>query len=79
MSKSAIQNTSALRKANRFCAMAILCLCTAMLSFGVGVFINRPESVSGVLFASLGVLLALSGSAFFALFNHYSKREQKSQ
>jgi hypothetical protein len=77
MSKSAIQNTSALRKANRSCAAAIMCLCTAMLSFGVGVFINRPESISGVIFASLGVLLAVSGSIFFALFNHYSKREQK--
>jgi len=79
MSKSALQNTTALRNANRFCAIAILCLCTAMLSFGVGVFINKPESVSGVLFAVLGVLLALSGSVFFALFNHYSKREQKSR
>ncbi|MBA2678088.1 MAG: hypothetical protein H0U76_06805 [Ktedonobacteraceae bacterium] len=73
---SSLQNTSAIQKANRSCAVAIVCLSVALLSFGVGVFINRPESVSGVIFTILGVLFALSGSVFFARFNHYSKKEQ---
>ncbi|GAC1391148.1 MAG: hypothetical protein NVS4B11_05430 [Ktedonobacteraceae bacterium] len=78
MSKPPVQNTSAFRTSNRYGAVAIVCLCTAMLNFGVGVFINRPESVSGIIFMILGILFALSGSVFFALFNHFSKSGQKS-
>lgn len=76
MSKPSLQHSSAFRKASRYCSLAIVCLCAALLSFGVGVFINRPESVSGVIFTVLGALFALAMSMFFALFNHYSKREQ---
>ncbi len=73
MSKPPLQSTSHYQKSSRYCAIALVCFSVALLNFGVGVFINRPEGTLGIFFLCLGILFMLGSITFFALFNHYSK------
>lgn len=70
-----VEREIAFEKANRYGAIALVCLSIALLCFSVGIFSINPESVFGLIFLVLGIIAVLSSYVFFALYGHYSKKQ----
>jgi uncharacterized membrane protein len=70
-----IHHESASEKANRYGAIALVCLSIALVCFSVGIFSANPETVFGLIFLGLGIIAVLSSYVFFALYSHFSKKQ----
>ena len=70
-----VHHESASEKANRYGAIALVCLSIALLCFSVGIFSATPESIFGFIFLGIGIIAVLSSYVFFALYGHFSKQQ----
>lgn len=69
-----VEREIAFKKANRYGAMALVCLSIALTSFSVGIFSANPESVLGLVFLCIGIISVLISYVYFALYGHFSKK-----
>ncbi len=69
-----VERENAFAKANRYGAIALVCLSIAITCFSVGIFSANPESIFGLIFLGLGIISVLSSYVFFALYGHFSKK-----
>jgi uncharacterized membrane-anchored protein len=76
MSKPSLQHPSTYYTANRYIASGLLCLCAAMLCFGVGAFLDNPTSIWGIIFIVIGVLLALATNVCFMVYWLISRKNR---
>ena len=69
-----VEREIAFKKANRYGAIALMCLSIAITCFSVGIFSANPESILGILFLGIGIIAVLLSYVFFALYGHFSKK-----
>lgn len=77
MSKPSLQQPAQFYYSSRFVGIGLLCLCVAMLCFGVGAFLDSPISPWGIFFLALGVLWALGANGSFMYYAYQVHKHRK--
>lgn len=77
MSKPSLQEPAHFYHSNRLIGMGLLCLCLAMLCFGVGAFLDHPGSPWGIFFISLGILCGVGTNLSFILYAYEARKHRR--
>lgn len=70
MDKFPIDRRYVLRRSDKYCAAALVCLSLAIFVLSVVEFVVNPSSPPGIAFAGIGVLLMFITIFFFARYRH---------
>jgi putative Mn2+ efflux pump MntP len=79
VSTSSQKKEEATRKANRYCASALIALSLALGALSVGVFLIYPTSAVGIASTFLGIVCMLLCILFFALYSRNLREAEKLQ
>jgi|GEM_PF-4613129 len=72
------RNREYTRRANRYSITALLALSFALVILSGSVLVN-PTSITGTIFAAIGIVSMLICIAFFVLYSRYMRRAEKEQ
>lgn len=76
-STSSQKKEEATRKANRYCASALIALSLALVALTIGVFLIFPTSVAGIFSTCLGIICMFLCILFFTLYSRNLREAEK--